>query len=395
MRSSQLNIKNKATRSSHPSPKHYRISLLLSRTKCNESVWKSPKPGCLECWRNFEYSETEFGSVSCRVLPGFFVGASCVQYQAAYPNSAESHGKHSSNPARQTSTDRNFLDTETVNCGGGPPREKVGIEKFNPSFEAQGKHILEGTFRKICGAPGRAPRVCINVSVPIEMPFADIGSECVCVCVCVCVRALVRVWLPACVCVCVCRLARVKARWEYSSPSPPSRLVLSTLIPLDVHCGMTWTQCKRCGWWRRPNSGASACGCTAVSSRHASARPSAPKPSSSTRLPTGEDLAHRWQMAKHSASNTQHVKIEKICAVCHSRSFANKSSCRFCGSSLEGAYTLLPGQWPPLGVPPQVLSLYDQAPSPVHPRRPRSRLLLLAARTWMPPWMALLAQQNL
>ena len=73
------------------------------------------------------------------------------------------------------------------------------------------------------------------------------------------------------------------------------------------------------------------------------------------------DLAHRWQMARTSAANPKHVRIEKIChnALCHSRSFANKTSCRTCGTSLETAYTLLPNQWPPLGVPPQVLALYD------------------------------------
>ena len=64
-------------------------------------------------------------------------------------------------------------------------------------------------------------------------------------------------------------------------------------------------------------------------------------------------------MARAAASNVNHVKIEKVCAVCHSRSFANKSACRACGSSLDGAYTLLPGQWPPLGVPPQVLVMYE------------------------------------
>ena len=73
-------------------------------------------------------------------------------------------------------------------------------------------------------------------------------------------------------------------------------------------------------------------------------------------------------MAKRAASNTQHVKIEKICAVCHSRSFANKTSCRSCGSSLDGAYTLLPGQWPFLGVPLQVLPLYDQATTTPPPK---------------------------
>ena len=126
---------------------------------------------------------------------------------------------------------------------------------------------------------------------------------------------------------------------------------------------MTWKQCSICHWWRRTDRPGSGCGCgRSLASSNRPPAPSKPTPPA-TRLPTGEDMAHRWQMAKTSASNPNHVRIEKICSACHSRSFASKTSCRICGSSLEGAYTLLPKQWPPLGVPPQVLALYDKASS--------------------------------
>ena len=141
---------------------------------------------------------------------------------------------------------------------------------------------------------------------------------------------------------------------------------------------MTWQQCPHCRWWRRPNDTRNACGCSRSALRPASSKPPAAKKvlATASRLPTGEDLAHRWQMANPAASNTQHIKIEKICAVCHSRNFGNKTSCRSCGSSLDGAYTLLPGQWPPLGVPPQVLALHEaktETSAPVEaPPPPRS-----------------------
>ena len=96
------------------------------------------------------------------------------------------------------------------------------------------------------------------------------------------------------------------------------------------------------------------------------AGPSSGKPAQSAqRLPTGEDLAHRWQIVRISASNPkplgQTCSHEKICVLCPCRSFVNKTSCRTCGMSLDTAYALLPNQWRPLGVPPQVLALYGIA----------------------------------
>ena len=35
-------------------------------------------------------------------------------------------------------------------------------------------------------------------------------------------------------------------------------------------------------------------------------------------LPSDKYLAHRWQVAKTSASNPSHVHIQKICSICHS-----------------------------------------------------------------------------
>ena len=86
------------------------------------------------------------------------------------------------------------------------------------------------------------------------------------------------------------------------------------------------------------------------------------RPNNTPQLPTGEDLSHRWQMQK------PHLKIRAMCA---SRRFvwsvtAGASQTRplvgffgVCKTSLAGAYTLLPCQWPLVGVPPQVLQLCE------------------------------------
>ena len=168
-------------------------------------------------------------------------------------------------------------------------------------------------------------------------------------------------------CVCVC-LAQALERWEIFSlaprlATPPWPLGLVGPYFASLH-EMAWKQCSKCKWWSRPGDVRNSCGCTQASSRSTALPSSAVKkpPPSVSRLPTGEDLAHRWQMARTAASNVHHVKIEKVCAVCHSRSFANKQLCRACGTSLDGAYTLLPGKWPPLGVPPQVLAMYEPQP---------------------------------
>ena len=122
----------------------------------------------------------------------------------------------------------------------------------------------------------------------------------------------------------------------------------------------------------RTDKPGSNCGCGGSSSPSPPVLASRKTIPTAQRLPTGEDLGHRWQMAKTSASNPKHVRIEKNCDVCHCRSFANKTSCRSCGASLDAVYTLLPNQWPPLGVPPQVLNLYDSASKPSSHEQPAS-----------------------
>ena len=161
--------------------------------------------------------------------------------------------------------------------------------------------------------------------------------------------------VTVCVCVCVCfgssRLARALERWEHSSLalrlatlSRPRVCLTSTLTD------MTWKQCCICQWWRRSDGPADCCGCSRRSRSNHQSGGNTTRDSHQCRH---FSVAHWGTLAKVSAQDPRHVGIEKICAMCHSRSFSNKTT------SLAGAYTLLPCQWPPLGVPNQVLQMHE------------------------------------
>ena len=69
----------------------------------------------------------------------------------------------------------------------------------------------------------------------------------------------------------------------------------------------------------------------------------------------------RWESAFLSSQNQSHRKIELVCCQCHTRTFNTKTDCRECGAPLATSYTLLPQQWPLLGVPQQVLQQFETA----------------------------------
>ena len=95
-------------------------------------------------------------------------------------------------------------------------------------------------------------------------------------------------------------------------------------------------------------------------------------PAKPTAPPDVHTLQSRWDAARKSSQQPNHRKVELICCHCHSRTFNNKTECKECQAPLATAWTLLPQQWPPLGVPQQILdrfegddSRHDNNPCPV------------------------------
>ena len=85
---------------------------------------------------------------------------------------------------------------------------------------------------------------------------------------------------------------------------------------------------------------------------------SKPMPKASGKPPMS-NLSSLWEAAFLSSQDQTHRKVEVICCQCHTRTFSNKSDRRECGAPLATSYTLLPRQWPPLGVPQQVLQQFE------------------------------------
>ena len=139
---------------------------------------------------------------------------------------------------------------------------------------------------------------------------------------------------------------------------------------------MPWLTCTRCGWYQSLGKFCASCASPMPSS--AGRRPGrqntrAPAPgASSPAKPAGpvtpELLQQRWDAARRSAQQPGHTKVELICSACHSRTFNHKSECKACKLPLATAYTLLPCQWPPLGVPASVMQRHEpgstNAPEP-------------------------------
>ena len=80
--------------------------------------------------------------------------------------------------------------------------------------------------------------------------------------------------------------------------------------------------------------------------------------------PTPQDtLQQRWDLACTGSQNPAHTKVEKICSHCHSHHLRLVDFCRGCRASMATCYNMIPGTWPPLGVPEKVLQLYEPAAS--------------------------------
>ena len=94
-----------------------------------------------------------------------------------------------------------------------------------------------------------------------------------------------------------------------------------------------WTRCRTCGWWQK--SSGPCVGCTHVP-RSAPPSKKGPRNAGLAGEPLTHDLLHkRWVEARNSAANTHHVKIERLCTHCLTRTVNAKPDCRSCGRSRE------------------------------------------------------------
>ena len=91
-----------------------------------------------------------------------------------------------------------------------------------------------------------------------------------------------------------------------------------------------------------------------------SVKPLQPTARSTMQPPPSDELLRRqWAETRTRASNTHHVKIERMCTYCLLRTINWKPSCRGCHRSLGG------GQWPPLGCPSSFLRRLRYGDGPV------------------------------
>ena len=120
-----------------------------------------------------------------------------------------------------------------------------------------------------------------------------------------------------------------------------------------------WQTCRKCGWWQK---GRGPCqGCRFSTGWPSSSRPLPRHPAQTpTDNASPEILRERWQTAKQSAQDPKHVKIERMCPVCLTRTLGNKSICRGCHRDMTNCMRVLPGQWPPLNCPAHLLAQYEQ-----------------------------------
>ena len=75
---------------------------------------------------------------------------------------------------------------------------------------------------------------------------------------------------------------------------------------------------------------------------------------------TPGSLQQQWDLARASANNARHVKLEHMCTQCFGRMLSVRAQCRFCSASMAQALTIVvPGQWPPIGATKSMLSRYE------------------------------------
>ena len=174
-------------------------------------------------------------------------------------------------------------------------------------------------------------------------------------------------------CVCVCSSSRVAgwSRVRFVSGTPLLCVWISLRVVLRIcsaHIGisaMPWLQCAACRWLQQRGHFRSSCA-EPLRSRTRGRPGKAPSATTDKIPPTKPQmfktlgaapvdmLRQRWANAHRSSTQPSHRKVELICCHCHSLSFNTRND-----YSLTNAYTLIPRQWPPLGVPSQVLERFS------------------------------------
>ena len=124
-----------------------------------------------------------------------------------------------------------------------------------------------------------------------------------------------------------------------------------------------WRECRKCGWWQRGARACQACGLSGSS--WPASKPRA-RGTSSSNTPTLSMtlLQERWDLARQSAQNPKHVKIENSAANASYVTMGAKDICRGCQSDLSNGMRILPGQWPPLHCPHHLLERYEKTGQP-------------------------------
>ena len=130
---------------------------------------------------------------------------------------------------------------------------------------------------------------------------------------------------------------------------------------------MTYQTCSKCGWWQRNKGPCAGCSC----SRSARSVAAPASPLAKQKMPkTLASLQQQWDLAKASAHNPKHVKLEHMCIHCFGRSLSAKGTCRSCSASMADAVTIVPGQWPPIGATKTMLSRLESGLLPATPLEP-------------------------
>ena len=117
--------------------------------------------------------------------------------------------------------------------------------------------------------------------------------------------------------------------------------------------------------WARPNQNN---GGKSSSPSATKTTPGKKQNSSSTETPTrkttpltDQQLQDRWSKVKEGALSGKHTKVELLCQACLTTNWQTKERFRGCGAPTASSWTILPSQWPPVGVPGALLTKWDTA----------------------------------